>query len=330
MIYAFRPLISQGAPIDGSQMLEIPKFPEQTILSLCDEAINKLSEPVPLVYLPMASVVVGDIHGNIRDLIRILHLFGTPRKVRYCFLGDYVDRGDHSVAVIALLFAYFVRYPANVTMIRGNHEFKHVNETYGFLEDVRDEYGSDRVWRAANDVFARLPFAAVLGNSAFCVHGGLGPSLKDIRQVELLKLPVVSYNGSDIMADLVWSDPESDIKGYRESDRGSGVTFGPDVVREFLKKNRLKLIIRAHQVVQNGVHAFAGHMGVTVFSCSNYCDDEENKCGVISVKDNGELHFYSLGAPGAESIKPKAVMQIAPDGEQGLRKRCRKQQAKVL
>jgi serine/threonine-protein phosphatase PP1 catalytic subunit len=54
-----------------------------------------------------------------------------------------------------------------------------------------------------------------------------------------------------LLCDLLWSDPSSDIPGWGESDRGVSCTFGADKVVEFLEKNDLDLICRAHQVGGN-------------------------------------------------------------------------------
>jgi serine/threonine-protein phosphatase PP1 catalytic subunit len=47
---------------------------------------------------------------------------------------------------------------------------------------------------------------------------------------------------------LLWSDPDKDITGWSENDRGVSFTFGPDVVSRFLQKHDMDLICRAHQV----------------------------------------------------------------------------------
>ena len=54
-----------------------------------------------------------------------------------------------------------------------------------------------------------------------------------------------------LLCDLLWSDPDKDITGWSENDRGVSFTFGPDVVSRFLQKHDMDLICRAHQVRNN-------------------------------------------------------------------------------
>lgn len=75
---------------------------------------------------------------------------------------------------------------------------------------------------------------------------------------------------SGIICDLLWSDPDKDIDGWGENDRGVSFTFGGDVVGKFLKKHELDLVCRAHQVVEDGYEFFAKRRLVTVFSAPNY------------------------------------------------------------
>lgn len=51
-----------------------------------------------------------------------------------------------------------------------------------------------------------------------------------------------------LLCDLLWSDPDKDVQGWGENDRGVSFTFGPDVVNKFLNRHDLDLICRAHQV----------------------------------------------------------------------------------
>jgi serine/threonine-protein phosphatase PP1 catalytic subunit len=80
-----------------------------------------------------------------------------------------------------------------------------------------------------------------------CMHGGLSPELKTLEQIKRLSRPAdVPDNG--LLCDLLWADPEKDIQGWGENDRGVSYTFGADAVTEFLQKHDLDLICRAHQV----------------------------------------------------------------------------------
>jgi len=51
-----------------------------------------------------------------------------------------------------------------------------------------------------------------------------------------------------LLCDLLWSDPDKDVIGWGENDRGVSFTFGPEIVTKFLQKHDLDLICRAHQV----------------------------------------------------------------------------------
>jgi serine/threonine-protein phosphatase PP1 catalytic subunit len=87
------------------------------------------------------------------------------------------------------------------------------------------------------------------------------------------------------LCDLLWSDPDKDISGWSENDRGVSFTFGPDVVSRFLQKHDMDLICRAHQVVEDGYEFFAKRQLVTLFSAPNYCGEFDNAGAMMSVDE---------------------------------------------
>ena len=85
---------------------------------------------------------------------------------------------------------------------------------------------------------------------------------------------------------MLWSDPDKDITGWSENDRGVSFTFGPDVVSRFLQKHDMDLICRAHQVVEDGYEFFSKRQLVTLFSAPNYCGEFDNAGAMMSVDES--------------------------------------------
>jgi serine/threonine-protein phosphatase PP1 catalytic subunit len=84
-----------------------------------------LSQPT-LIELSPPVKIVGDVHGQYSDLIRLFEMCGFPPSANYLFLGDYVDRGKQSLETILLLLCYKIKYPENFFLLRGNHECANV------------------------------------------------------------------------------------------------------------------------------------------------------------------------------------------------------------
>jgi serine/threonine-protein phosphatase PP1 catalytic subunit len=135
------------------------------------------------------------------------------------------------------------------------------------------------------------------------MHGGLSPDLKNMEQIRRIVRPT-DVPDTGLLCDLLWSDPDRDIQGWGENDRGVSFTFGPDVVQSFLKRQDLDLICRAHQVgfscrlevcwiffnffcqvVEDGYEFFAKRQLVTLFSAPNYCGEFDNAGAMMSVDD---------------------------------------------
>jgi diadenosine tetraphosphatase ApaH/serine/threonine PP2A family protein phosphatase len=106
------------------------------------------------------------------------------------------------------------------------------------------------------EVFSYLPFGAIIQNNILCIHGGLSQEFTSIDQIRLIEKPVQNYDDYPILPGFFWSDPSNlneDHFEYLPSPRNIGELFGAIQVSQFLNFNGLKLIIRAHEWVQNGI-----------------------------------------------------------------------------
>jgi len=262
-----------------------------------------MTQPV-LLELEAPIKICGDIHGQYYDLLRLFEYGGFPPDANYLFLGDYVDRGKQSLETICLLLAYKIKYPENFFILRGNHECASINRIYGFYDECKRRYNI-KLWKTFTDCFNCLPIAAIIDEKIFCMHGGLSPELASMEQIKRIMRPT-DVPDTGLLCDLLWSDPDKDIVGWGENDRGVSFTFGPDVVAAFLKRHDLDLICRAHQVVEDGYEFFAKRQLVTLFSAPNYCGEFDNAGAMMSVDDTLMCSFQILkpaqakkGLPGA-------------------------------
>jgi len=250
-----------------------------------------ISQPV-LLDLEAPLKIVGDIHGQYYDLLRLFEYGGFPPEANYLFLGDYVDRGPNGLETICLLLAYKIKYPENFFMLRGNHECTSINRIYGFYDECKTRF-SLKIWKLFNDCFNCLPLGAIIEDKILCIHGGLSPDLKSLEQIRRIVRPT-EIPDTGLLCDLLWADPDPDAQGWQVNDRGVSFTFGGDVVENFLKRHEFDLIVRAHQVVEDGYEFFAKRQLVTVFSAPNYCGEFDNAGAMMSVDDTLMCSFQIL------------------------------------
>jgi hypothetical protein len=118
----------------------------------------------------------------------LLQLFGARRHVsrtspQFLFPGSSVDRGYSSFEAFAFSAFLKVKFPEKIYLLRGNHEMRSVNQTYGLYNDCEIIYESPTMWSIINSAFDHHPIAAVIDRRIFCVHGGLCPVIRAAEQI---------------------------------------------------------------------------------------------------------------------------------------------------
>lgn len=263
-------------------LLQIPFDDCINIIRSTESIIRK--EP-NLLNLHSPIIVVGDLHGQFLDLIRIFQKNGIPPGKKYLFLGDLVDRGEFSVDILIFLFLLKILHPESIFFIRGNHEFNSLASTMGFFNEIIDKYEEPSMYNAFINLFSFIPLGALINEKILCIHGGLGPNFTSVFQIPLVYRPLCDFGKYDVADDILWSDPSNEIDTYEPNKRGAGWTFGKAIVDKFCEDNNIDMIIRGHECVMNGYENFFNGKLITVFSASNSVGSVGNEAAVIEIKN---------------------------------------------
>ncbi|CCH62154.1 hypothetical protein TBLA_0G02130 [Henningerozyma blattae CBS 6284] len=331
-------------------------------------------------------IICGDIHGQFFDLLKLFEINDFNfEDFTYLFLGDYVDRGYFSIEVLVYLYVLKLNFPNNFYLLRGNHESAHLTSFFTFKNEMNYKYKTNLNANTTNTTnattnnnnrnstipgnqnddpnvydlccksFNHLPIAAVVNEKYFCVHGGIGPDLNYLDDINNINR-FVEIPSSGLLCDLVWSDPTEDYddaptddeddeendannSNSNENDnsrinndttvdttnmqdsslnittiesidtngeitadgdiffvpnesRGCSVCFTYKAVCEFLKKNNLLSIIRAHEAQDLGYRMYKNTKEydfpsmLTIFSAPNYLDSFDNKAAILKIEND--------------------------------------------
>ncbi|KAI0126536.1 calcineurin-like phosphoesterase [Xylariales sp. AK1849] len=271
------------------------------IVAICLRAREVLLSQPALLELDAPVKIVGDVHGQYTDLIRMFEMCGFPPSSNFLFLGDYVDRGKQSLETILLLLCYKLKYPENFFLLRGNHECANVTRVYGFYDECKRRCNV-KIWKTFIDCFNTLPIAAIVAGKIFCVHGGLSPALGHMDDIRNIARPtdVPDYG---LLNDLLWSDPADMEQDWEANERGVSYCFGKKVITDFLTTHDFDLVCRAHMVVEDGYEFFNDRVLVTVFSAPNYCGEFDNWGAVMSVSSELLCSFELLKPLDSSALK---------------------------
>lgn len=259
------------------------------------------------------------------------------------FNGDFVDRGESGVEVLASILAFKVLFPNTVHLNRGNHEDENVGRAYGFFDEVITKYGSRAVYDLVGNMYTNIPLCCVIRDRAFIVHAGIpsmpGATILHIGAIgrKALKATVASQwdatdgdgrrrrrpSGMRILEDLLWSDPISPeeasvLDDFTEPNmmRGAGIIYGPKMIREWLAAIKCKYMVRSHQCVESGaikLECGQGFACYTVFSASNY-QGGVNEAALLIFEPGGDepvVVRHRVTNPGPELAQRNLLAMVA-------------------
>ncbi|MCQ2818390.1 MAG: metallophosphoesterase [archaeon] len=271
------------------------KITKYDFLELIGNFRNVVKEEPNILKIKDPITVVGDIHGQFYDLLKVLEVGGNPENTKYLFLGDYVDRGAFSIECLILIFALKLNFPSTILLLRGNHECRQMTSFFNFKQECEVKYDSE-IYERLMEAFDCLPISCLLNERFFAIHGGISPKLNSLN--DIIKLNRFNEPPKlGIICDMLWSDPydKEDAKEicWKENKvRGCSYIFGAKAAIPFMEKNSILSIIRAHEAQIDGYKMYNWNTKIsfpsviTIFSAPNYCDVYCNKAAIIKFTNN--------------------------------------------
>jgi protein phosphatase len=204
---------------------------------LIDKASKIIEKEPRLIQLPSEGkvVFVGDTHGDLEASQGVMQRY---LKKPYCivFLGDYVDRGDHSEENLQYLLGLKLERPEEIFFLAGNHEgfmvkqFQPSSFWSSISFEEREGYGL---------LFSKFPLAATAQNGILAVHGAL-PDLKSLEEISSMEL------GDENWDRMVWGDfAEKEVEFL--GDLWGRPQFGRPYFERMMERYQKQVLVRSHQ-----------------------------------------------------------------------------------
>lgn len=264
---------------------------------------------------------VGDTHGSFEDTYLMIDyfvkVFQVNPKVKIVFIGDMVDRNPYDLQNLAFILSFWILFPDNVFIIRGNHEDASVCSRYGFSQHLYEKAGSrerfEPIWKLITDFFSKLPIGMIFrsGNKkGIVIHGGIPFDVTNYQPVNLesveprLNCFQLEHFDMDVYSQtMLWADPDPELnEPVAPSPRTGRPRFSKQAFIDFMTLNNFDLLIRGHQKFSNGYQLFWDKRLISLFSTSTYDGKKIGYSRFLRLLPNTSLHEIGPEEEGKKGI----------------------------
>ncbi|MFX1494658.1 MAG: metallophosphoesterase [Promethearchaeota archaeon] len=220
--------------------------------------------------------IIGDIHGNLQSLVKLIEIIEKKNPKLVIFLGDIVDRGSNQLECLILVLALKIIEPNRYFLLRGNHETLEMNQYYGFFQDFISKFRDQSKFNEILSIYDVLPICALINDKILCLHGGIPEDIDILKKLKNKKLKDFDKTTIKLINpgiyQILWNDPKDvEILNFSNSFRGPGIKFfGQKAFDVFMEKNNLQFLIRAHECFPEGYRWFFNKRLLSIFSSANY------------------------------------------------------------
>ncbi len=250
-----------------------------SISQILQQAVDILKEENLLLELNVDDInseifVIGDIHGNLASLQKLIEIIVGTNPKFVVFLGDIVDRGPFQLECLILVLALKIQQADRFFFLKGNHESLEINQYYGFYQEFISKFKDQKKFEDVLALYKVLPICALVNRSILCLHGGIPEDndiLTKLKGIKTRDLDLIFKNTYKSLMQIMWNDPKSKLNGFSDSFRGINIkNFGEDVFNAFMRENKLKHLIRSHELFPEGFKWFFKKQLLSIFSSANY------------------------------------------------------------
>jgi hypothetical protein len=233
--------------------------------------------------------IIGDTHGSFSDVYIMIDYFikvlQVNPKIKFVWIGDFVDRNPYDLQNLAFILSFWLLFPDNVFLIRGNHEDSSVCSRYGFSQHLYDKAGSrpvfQEIWDMVIAFFSNLPiglYARIGDKNVWIVHGGIPFNVDDYQPIRLLNVEnqincfhAEYFDMDPISTSMLWSDPDTALaEGVAPNPRSGRPRFSRQAFDDFMQLNHFDCLLRGHEKWNSGYNLFFENRLISLFSTSTY------------------------------------------------------------
>jgi predicted phosphodiesterase len=236
---------------------EVSRLTTEEVEELLSRVEEVFEDEPKLIELPSSgkAIFVGDTHGDFDATKRVVAKY-LERSNKLVFLGDYVDRGQHSEDNINFLSLLKLSHPKEVFLLMGNHEgynimnFSPANFWESLDSALRQRYGT---------TLSKLPMAVSGKNGILALHGA-PPNLARLEDINRIS------PGSEAWWQITWGDFQNQRGGFIAEYWGRP-QFGWDYFEDLMARFDKSLLIRSHQP---GTPILYNNRCLTIFTSHAY------------------------------------------------------------
>ncbi len=281
-----------------------------------------------LVYLDKISknfsdvLIVGDIHGDLDSLLKIIEPFLQENVASLLFLGDYVDRGDYNFLCLLLIVSLSIAWPERVVLLRGNHEDVDINQIFGFYQEleiffpISSEF--QKVLSSIDEIYNHMSLIAITPQNSVCMHAGIPKTLTNLGLFDHFPKPHSKMNRNyaefspthikkafEAFVQIRWNDPTKVPKFPTARSYHGYYFYNRDDTYAFLEENHQQRIIKSHESLRGGFQEMFDNRLYHIFSTEPY-DSKIEKAFVIHEYNHNKIFLRDLDFNQVKILEPQS------------------------